>query len=81
MSYQTAAELEKEIISSFGEETDDAWVFSSGQSDPAMLVKIERADIRLKAAQMRERIQRRLVRRARVADAGGADGHHQGANR
>ena len=58
MSYKTAAELEKEfndlIISSF--QGLDRY-----PQDPAELAKIERAEIRMKAAQMRERIQRRLV--------------------
>ena len=56
MSYQTAAELEKAyhelIISTFGHETDDAWVFSS--KHPEKLVEIERAHIRLKTADARE---------------------------
>ena len=58
MSYKTAAALEKEfndlIISSF--QGLDRY-----PQDPAELAKIERAEIRMKAAQMRERIQRRLV--------------------
>ena len=58
MSYKTAAELEKEfndmIISSFQ-------CLDQYPQDPAELAKIERAEIRMKAAQMRERIQRRLV--------------------
>ena len=66
MSYQTAAELEKAyhelIIKSFGTETEQAWLFDSGASrHPEKLVEIERAHLRLKAAQMRERIQRRLA--------------------
>ena len=44
MSYQTAAELEKVyhelIISTFGHETDDAWVFSS--KHPEIVKELDR---------------------------------------
>ena len=68
MSYQSAAELEKAfhelIIKSFGRETEDSWVFEGdARKAPGgvqKLAEIERAQIRLKTAQMREKIQRRL---------------------
>ena len=81
MSYQTAAELEKVyhelIISSFGDET--AWVFPS--EHPEKLVEIERAHIRLKTAQMREKIQRRLAQRAQEVGPGGEVGYVSQAGR
>ena len=58
MSFKTAAELEKEYNELL---IDSLSGLDQYPQDPAELAKIERAEIRMKAAQMRERIQRRLV--------------------
>ena len=82
MSYQSAAELQKAyhelIISSFGRETD-SWVFERG--GVKKLVDIERAHIRLKTAQMREKIQAACAQRAQEVGPGGEVGDVSQAGR